>query len=310
MIRRSPWKDPLLIILAGLLITELLALGALFWLKPSARGDTNTQYRHARLLPPGSKGQIKKEGGLHIFLTEKPDGENTDNFELKTFWLGTDAAGRDYLDRLLVGARMSLSIGFLGMLVALLMGWGLGTLAGFFGGRTDAVVLWIVQVLWTFPTVFLALAFSLVLGKGYWTLVLAIGLSLWTETARVVRGEALRWKKRLFMDAAQVLGFSSWRRLLLHLTPNMLPVVLISSVSHFSTAVLLESGLSFLGLGIDPPYPSLGNLLAENKIFLFSRERWLVFFPALILAGNSLMIILLANRLRDILDIRQDPPST
>jgi peptide/nickel transport system permease protein len=300
---KAPNKDLVLLILAGVLVAEIL-LVLFFPVIVSGDAETiNRQYRSARLLPPGSQGFVRKEGTLTYF-EENSANTLSNNQMRKIFWLGTDALGRDFFVRLLYGLRISLFVGFMGMAFSLILGLVVGATAGFFGGKTDAILVWLVQVLWTFPSVFIALTLSLILGKGLWTISLAIGLSLWTETARIVRGETLRWKTCLFVEAARAMGFGSWRRLLGHVVPNLLPVVLIASVQHFSTAVLLESGLSFLGLGIEPPTPSLGNLIAENKIFLFARERWLIVWPSVLLVFNTLLILLLANRLRDRLDVR------
>lgn len=300
-------KDKILLILLLLLVAEvaLALLLPLTGLIPA--WDTNAQIRQARLLPPFTKGFVYEEGSL-LYFTQSLPGASGEVLKARTyrsviFPLGTDTLGRDYLNRLLYGLRISLWVGLMGMGISLLGGLVLGAVAGFFGGKTDALLVWLVQILWTFPSVFVALTLSLILGKGLWTIAIAIGVSLWTETARIVRGETLRWKTRLFMEAARSLGLHAWHRLTVHLLPNILPVVFIASVQHFSTAVLLESGLSFLGLGIEPPTPSLGNLIAENKIFLFAGQRWLITWPAGLLVFNTLLVLLLANRLRDRLDV-------
>lgn len=300
---KAHYKDPVLLILTGILVAEVLFILFFPVFISGGAEAINRQYRSARLLPPGSQGFVRKEGTL-LYFEENPENTQSKNQSRKIFWLGTDALGRDFFVRMIYGLRISFFVGFTGMAMSLILGLLVGATAGFFGGKTDGVLVWLIQVLWTFPSVFIALTLSLILGKGLWTISLAIGLSLWTETARIVRGEALRWKTRLFVEAARAMGFGAWRRLMVHVVPNLLPVVLIASVQHFSTAVLLESGLSFLGLGIDPPTPSLGNLIAENKIFLFADERWLIIWPSLLLVFNTLLIVLLANRLRDRLDVR------
>lgn len=301
--RKKWWRDRTVVLAGGWLIAEMLWVALTPIFRPGSRDQANIQYRQARLLPPGSSGKVCEREGLLYFFRDNSPHPCSDSEKI-TFFMGTDAAGRDVMDRLTAGLKISLLVGFLGMAVSVALGGVLGALAGFFGGLVDACIVALIQVLWTFPSVFLALILSILLGKGLDTVVVAIGLSLWTETARLVRGEVLRCKTRLFVLAAQALGYGPWRRLVHHVLPNVWPVVLVASVGHFSTAVLLESGLSFLGLGIEPPTPSLGNLLSENKIFLFAGYGRLVGIPALLLVLNTLAIMVLANRLRDVWDVR------
>ncbi|MCX7768629.1 MAG: ABC transporter permease [Flavobacteriales bacterium] len=306
--RKKWWRDGVVAGVGAWLIIEILWVTITPFFRPGSRGQANTQYRQARLLAPFSSGKVcQREGLLYFYRDNSP--QSCSISEKIIFILGTDAAGRDVMDRLTAGLKISLLVGFLGMAVSVVLGCILGALAGFFGGLVDACIVALIQVLWAFPSVFLALTFSILLGKGLDTIVVAIGLSLWTETARMVRGEVLRCKTRLFVLAAQALGYGPWRQLIHHVLPNVWPVVLITSVGHFSTAVLLESGLSFLGLGIEPPTPSLGNLISENKIFLFAGYSRLVGIPSLLLVVNTLAMIVLANRLRDLWDVRrQEPP--
>ena len=285
---------------------EVIMCLILNWLRPEAAGDANRQYLGGRLLKPFTSGYLLKKENT-FFFTKDSDYEyiKSDNPpHRKIFWLGTDSAGRDYLDRLLGGLRISLFVGCMAMLVSFILGSILGAIAGFWGGFSDKIITWFVQVLWTFPSVFLALTISLLIGKGLPALILAIGLSQWTDTARIIRSEVMRWKSELFVEASRSLGYSKIRQLVIHIFPNIWPVAIITTVSQFSTAILLESGLSFLGLGIDPPKPSLGNLVSENKIFLFGTHMQLVILPALLLIINTLALILLSNKLRDKLDVK------
>jgi ABC-type dipeptide/oligopeptide/nickel transport system permease subunit len=220
------------------------------------------------------------------------------------FYLGTDKYGRDILSRLLIGTRVSLCVGLVTVLISLTIGIFLGALAGYFGGRTDAVILWLVNVLWSIPTLLLVFAITLLLGKGFWQVFIAVGLTLWVNVARLVRGQVLAARELSYVEAARVLGFSHYRILFRHILPNITGPILVIAASNFASAIVLEAGLSFLGVGVQPPMPSWGLMIKENYNFIITNN------PALALApGFAIMLLVLAfhlvgNGLRDAMDVR------
>lgn len=221
------------------------------------------------------------------------------------FVLGSDGAGRDVLSRLLVGARVSLAVGFMAVLVSLALGLTLGSIAGLFRGRVDAVVMWLVSVVWSIPTLLLAIAISFALGQGFWQLFVAIGVSMWVDVARMVRGQIFTLRETQFIEAARVLGYRPPRIILKHLLPNVAGPVLIVAASNFATAILLEAGLSFLGVGVKPPTPSWGGMILEgyNQV-MFDSGKWLVLFPGLAMVLLVVSVNLVSFGLRDALDPR------
>jgi peptide/nickel transport system permease protein len=220
------------------------------------------------------------------------------------FWLGTDKYGRDILSRLLIGVRISLAVGMITVLLSLTVGVLLGALAGYFGGRVDEIILWLVNVIWSIPTLLLVFAIMLVLGKGFWQVFIAIGLTLWVNVARIVRGQVLALREREYVEAAKALGYSHSRILFRHILPNVMGPVWVVAASNFASAIVIEAGLSFLGVGVQPPQPSWGLMIKENYNFIITHN------PALALApGVAIMILVLAfnllgNGLRDALDVR------
>ena len=176
--------------------------------------------------------------------------------ENKKFYLGTDKFGRDLLSRILVGARISFFIGFIAVSISLLLGLLLGSLAGYYGGRIDAMIMWLINVSWSIPTLLLVIAITLALGKGFWQVFIAVGLTMWVEVARVVRGEVMSVKEQQYITAASALGFSDFRIIFKHILPNIMAPVIVISAANFAAAILIESGLSFLGISAQPPMSS------------------------------------------------------
>ncbi|MFN4300035.1 MAG: ABC transporter permease [Thermaurantimonas sp.] len=224
--------------------------------------------------------------------------------EQKTFYLGTDRFGRDMWARIAYGSRVSLSIGFLAMIVSLSVGIPLGAVAGYMGGAVDKCIMWLATVVWSVPSVLLVMSFTLVFGKSLAQVFVAVGLTMWVDVARTVRGRVMSIRHKEYILAAQIGGLSTWRILSVHIFPNILGPILILAASNFSTAVLLESGISFLGLGVQPPTPSWGNIIRDHYAYLLMGKPWTVLFPALCIIGLILSLISLANCLRDYYDVK------
>ncbi|MEZ4830303.1 MAG: ABC transporter permease [Bacteroidia bacterium] len=223
----------------------------------------------------------------------------------RSFLLGTDTYGRDLLSRMILGGRVSLAIGIMAVIISLIVGVILGTLSGYFGGWTDSVIMWLVSVMWSVPTLLLALAISFVLGKGFWQLFVAIGISIWVEVARMVRGQILSVREMQFAEAARALGFRDLRIMARHIFPNVLSPIIVVAVANFGSAVLIESGLSFLGIGVEVPVPTWGRMIYEGYTYIvFENGKWLAFFPGLALILLVVSINLIGIGLRDALDVK------
>ncbi len=217
--------------------------------------------------------------------------------------LGTDDLGRDVLVRMLYGARISLLVGFVAVGISCLIGIVVGALAGYYGGWIDALVMRFVDIMLCFPTFFLILAVIAFLDPSIWNIMIVIGLTSWMGVARLIRAEFLSLRKRDFVLAAQALGASDARLIFRHILPNALSPVLVSATLGVAGAILTESALSFLGIGVQPPTPSWGNMLITGKQTLGSAW-WLSVFPGLAILITVLGYNLLGEGIRDALDPR------
>ncbi len=220
-----------------------------------------------------------------------------------TFWLGTDGLGRDLLSRLLLGTRISLSVGIVSVILSLLIGTILGLMAGYFRGSADHIISWLMNVIWSLPTMLLVVAISFALGKGFWQIFIAIGLSSWVEVARVVRGQVFSIREKEYIQAAKVLGFGSWRIMFKHILPNLKSSLIVLAVANFGSAILLESGLSFLGLGVSPPTPSWGMMIKEYYAYIMFDSAYLAIIPGLAIMLLVMAFNFIGIALRDALDI-------
>ncbi|MBL0146915.1 MAG: ABC transporter permease [Chitinophagaceae bacterium] len=226
------------------------------------------------------------------------------NIITKKYWLGTDKFGRDILSRLISGTRVSLAVGLIAVLIALSIGIILGALAGYFKGKTDAIIMWLVNVTWSIPTLLLVFAITMALGKGFWQIFIAVGLTMWVPVARLVRGQVLAVKELEYITAAKALGFTNFRIILRHIIPNILGPVLVLAASTFATAIIVEAGLSFLGIGVQPPQPSWGLMIKENYNFLITNNPMLALVPGFAIMLLVLAFNLLGNGLRDAVDVK------
>lgn len=224
----------------------------------------------------------------------------------RTFWLGTDKFGRDILSRLIVGVRVSLAVGLIAVLISLSIGIVLGLIAGYFGGKTDAAIMWLINVVWSIPALLLVFAITLALGKGFWQVFIAVGLTLWVSTARIIRTQVLSIRELQYIEAARALGFTSFRIIFRHVLPNVMGPVMVMAAANFASAIVIEAGLSFLGVGVQPPQPSWGLMIKENYNFIITGNPLLALSPGICIMLLVLAFNLLGNGLRDALDVRSE----
>lgn len=220
----------------------------------------------------------------------------------RRFFLGTDRFGRDMLSQLVIGTRVSLSVGFIAVSISLLVGIGLGSMAGFFRGKTDHIIVWLINVVWSIPTLLLAIAITFALGKGFWQVFVAVGLTMWVEVARLVRGQVISARENEYVEAARALGLSSLRIIGRHILPVTMGPVIIISAANFASAILIEAGLSFLGIGVQPPMPSWGSMIREHYGYIILDKAYLALLPGVSIMLMVLAFMLIGNGLRDALD--------
>lgn len=259
---------------------------------------------------------LRKDAGAWVFTTAggteqriqqgalQARYQEVSPLEHRRYLLGTDKYGRCIFSRLLLGFRVSLLVGGIAVFISLTIGLTLGALGGYFGGRLDDAVMLVVNTVWSIPTLLLVFAVVLALGRGIGVIFLAVGLTMWVDVARVVRGQVLVLRDMPFVEAARSMGLRSGRILFRHILPNLLGPVMVVSAGNFATAILLESGLGYLGFGVQPPSPSWGSMLNENYGYAISGKPLLALAPALAIALTVLAFNLVGNGLRDALDVK------
>ena len=230
---------------------------------------------------------------------------NSNCTEHRKFILGTDQFGRDFLSRLLLGTRISFSVGFIAVFMSILIGILIGSLGGFFRGRVDDLMVWLINVVWSIPTLLIVIAITFVLGKGVVQVFIAVGLTMWVEVARVTRGQILSVRETTFVEAGKALGFNNIRIIIKHIIPNIINPIIVISAANFASAILLEAGLSFLGIGVQPPMPSWGSMIKENYAYIILNDAYLAILPGIAIMILVLAFMLFGNALRDALDVKK-----
>ncbi|NHA06239.1 ABC transporter permease [Mucilaginibacter sp. HC2] len=259
-----------------------------------------SRYHYGKdLLAPGISVNKSKE--IYKRFTDKIVA---DQIVSRTFWLGTDIYGRDMLSRMLLGTRISLAVGLMSVLISMLLGVTIGAIAGYFGGWIDACLSWLMNILWSLPALLLVIAISFALGKGLWQIFIAVGLSMWVEVARLVRGQVMSLKQVEYIEAARALGFNNTRIITRHILPNITGPILVLASSNFASAILLEAGLSFLGFGAQPPMPTWGGMIKEHYGYIVMNSAYLAIIPGLAIMLLVYAFNLVTVGLRDAFDIK------
>ncbi len=271
------------IALAALVIFVLIALAAIFapLITPQNPYDLSQLDIMDGRLPPGTRG----DAGY-------------------TYWLGTDDQGRDMLSGIIYGLRISLGVGIGSTLFAAVIGSALGLIAAYRGGFVDALIMRLVDLQLSFPSILVALMILAFLGKGVWNVMLALLIVVWAYFARTARGTALAEIRREYVEAAECLALPKWRVVFRHLLPNCLPPLIVIATIQAARAIALEATLSFLGLGVPVTHPSLGLLIANGYQYMLSGNYWISFYPGIALLITIVSINLVGDQLRDVLNPR------
>ncbi|MXV39098.1 ABC transporter permease subunit [Flavobacteriaceae bacterium Ap0902] len=264
---------------------------------------------HELIYKPYIGDELEAEEKIIDLSTFKDNGVSepeikSDFIYTKKYYLGTDSFGRDFYSRLLIGTRISFFVGFIAVLISLLVGITIGAVGGYYRGHVDDIIMWLINVVWSIPTLLLVMAITLAIGKGFWQIFIAVGLTMWVEVARVVRGQFLSYREVEFVEAAKALGMADARIIFRQILPNILAPVIVISAANFAAAILIESGLSFLGIGAQPPTPSWGNIIKEHYAHIILGKQHLAILPGLLILILVLAFNVFGNQLRDAMDIK------
>lgn len=266
--------------------------------------DTNNNYpiKNDTLTNQIEFYQLSTGTKMKLNVTDLQNEITKNNLTTKTFVLGTDLAGRDLLSRLTIGTRISLSVGFISVIISIVIGILLGAMAGYYRGWFDDAIMWLINVVWSIPTLLLVIAITLVLGKGILQVFIAVGLTMWVDVARLIRGQILSIREKEFVEAGRALGYKNMRIVIKHILPNVMGPVIVIAASNFAAAILTEAGLSFLGIGAQPPTPSWGEMINAHRGYVLVDSAYLAFIPGIAIMILVLAFMLVGNGLRDALD--------
>jgi peptide/nickel transport system permease protein len=238
-----------------------------------------------------------------IAKSELISGIETDWHIEPTYVLGTDRYGRDILSRLIYGSRVSLTVGVISESIAIFIGVVLGALAGYFRGKSDVVIMWFINVIWAFPSILFIIALSVVLGKGFWQSFVAIGLTGWVDIARIVRGQFFSLRETEYVEATRALGYKPSRIIFKHILPNTLGPIIVTGTAGLAHAIIFEASLSFLGLGVQPPTASWGQMVFDGYKYIVAGTNYgLAIYPSVAIMLTVFAVNLIGDGLRDAFD--------